>query len=117
MKNNLSINSILANARKRRMMRRAVALFCAVVLFLTVNTMKREADTLQRIPTCGLEEHTHTADCYDAAGNLVCELPEHIHTDACYQERPVTVPEEAPQELEAFELEDEAEPEEDVPVL
>ena len=31
--------------------------------------------------TCGLEEHTHSEECYDEEGNLICELPEHTHTE------------------------------------
>ena len=34
---------------------------------------------------CGMEEHAHTAECYDAEGNLVCEVPEHAHGDLCYR--------------------------------
>jgi hypothetical protein len=40
--------------------------------------------------TCGQADfvvHTHSADCYDSAGTLVCPLLEatpHTHTDACY---------------------------------
>ena len=33
--------------------------------------------------------HTHNADCFDAAGNLICPLPErelHTHDDSCYTE-------------------------------
>ena len=33
--------------------------------------------------------HTHSADCYDADGNLVCPLQErelHVHDDSCYNE-------------------------------
>lgn len=39
----------------------------------------------EKTPLCGLEEHTHTEDCYSADGTLVCALPEHMHTDACYE--------------------------------
>ena len=58
----------------------------AIVLLFTVNTMKREADTLQRIPTCGYPDHIHTEACLDMHGHLDCKI--HVHTDACYQERP-----------------------------
>ncbi len=37
---------------------------------------------------CGLEEHTHTEDCYEKV--LACGLEEsegHTHTDACYEEK------------------------------
>lgn len=33
---------------------------------------------------CGLEEHTHTEECYDPAGDLTCGLEEHTHTEDCY---------------------------------
>lgn len=32
---------------------------------------------------CGLEEHTHTDECFDEEGNNICGLPEHSHTEAC----------------------------------
>ena len=34
---------------------------------------------------CGLEEHTHTDECYDPeTGEPVCGLEEHAHTDECW---------------------------------
>lgn len=33
---------------------------------------------------CGLEEHTHTSDCYE--NTLICEDTEHEHTDECYEQ-------------------------------
>lgn len=33
---------------------------------------------------CGLEEHMHDDDCYDADGKLICELEEHEHVAECY---------------------------------
>lgn len=32
---------------------------------------------------CGLEEHTHSAACYDAVLNLICQIPEHSHDESC----------------------------------
>lgn len=32
---------------------------------------------------CGLAEHTHGADCYDETGNLTCTLLEHVHNETC----------------------------------
>lgn len=69
-------------------LRRVVALLSAFVLFTTMNTLKFNADTLERIPTCGIEQHIHSEDCYDIGGTLVCGLAEHVHTDACFQQRP-----------------------------
>ena len=74
---------------KRGKLRRIIAILSAFVLLFTLNSLKFKADTLQRIATCGLEEHTHTEACYNEAGELVCGRTEHIHTDACYQQRPV----------------------------
>ena len=33
--------------------------------------------------TCGLAEHTHGPDCYDETGNLICTLLEHVHNETC----------------------------------
>ena len=86
--NNNPLNSVINNAKRRRFIKRGLALLCALVLVFTMNTLKRDANTLERIPMCGYaEEHVHTPDCYDGDA-LVCGLAEHIHTDACYQEGP-----------------------------
>ena len=79
---------ITAKMRKIKLRRLIAFLSCFVLLF-TLNQLKFKADTLQHIPTCNLEEHVHTASCYQDE-ELVCGLPEHTHTDACYQQRPVS---------------------------
>ena len=85
------IENLARRMRRKRMLRRGLALLSALVLLFTMNTLKFQADTLERIPTCGLEEHLHGPECYAEDGaTLVCNLPEHVHTDACYQQRPVT---------------------------
>ena len=78
----------LKNAHRKAVTRRVIALLSIAVLLLTVNSTKLTADTLERIPTCGIEEHTHTDVCFDAEGNLVCGMQAHAHTDACFQQRP-----------------------------
>ena len=85
--NNPTENFVSRRINQRRV-RRWVALLSALVLFLTVNTLKLEADTLERIATCGIEQHVHDESCYDASGALICGLAEHAHTDACFQQRP-----------------------------
>ena len=84
-----SLNSIFLAMRRRRLAKRAVALLSVVVVFFTMNQTKFMADTLERVPTCGLEEHAHTEDCLDEAGENACGIEEHAHTDACFQARPV----------------------------
>lgn len=89
--NNNPLISVINNAKRRRFIKRGLALLCALVLVFTMNTLKRDANTLERIPMCGYAgEHVHTPDCYDG-DTLVCGLAEHIHTDACYQEGPNSV--------------------------
>ncbi len=94
---------IFIRERKRNnRLRRAVALLCAVVMLLTMNSLKMSADTLEHIPGCGLEEHKHTLACYP----LLCPLAEaepqyeirrafigdlhpHIHSEDCYDDNGV----------------------------
>ena len=73
---------------RRRLLKRVAALMCTVVLLITMNGLKRNANTLERIPSCGMREHQHSSDCYDSSGALVCGKTEHVHTDACYQGGP-----------------------------
>ena len=88
MKRNDRLNEVFRKFRQKRALRRFISLFSVFVLLLTINTLKMNADTLERIPSCGIAEHAHGAECFDEAGNLICGLAEHVHTDACYQERP-----------------------------
>ena len=82
------IREFTKKGNRRRLFKRVVSLLCVVVLLFTMNTLKRNANTLERIAMCGLQEHTHTAGCYNSSGELVCAIPEHVHTDACYQQSP-----------------------------
>jgi len=74
----------------KRILKRSVALLCAVVMLFTMNTLKRNADTLERIAMCGYAEHVHSASCF-SGDVLVCGMEEHVHTDACYQESPASM--------------------------
>ena len=86
--NNNTLKSVVNKARQRRYIKRGLALLCVFVLLFTMNTLKRNANTLERVPMCGYaEEHVHMPECYDGDA-LVCGRAEHIHTDACYQEVP-----------------------------
>ena len=79
----------LSKKRSRKwVLKRVTALFCAAVILLTMNGLKRHADTLEHKPSCGYKEHLHDSTCYDDSGNVVCGMIEHVHTDACYQTRP-----------------------------
>lgn len=82
------VSALTNKYARRRLLKRSLALLCCVMLLFTMNTLKRNADTLERIPMCRQAEHVHSETCYDASGALICGLDEHVHTDACYQERP-----------------------------
>ena len=103
--------NVTGTHEKRRRWRRAVSVLACAVVFCTTYALILPAITLSAEPKCGLEEHTHTEDCYET--RLVCgqtesdpapaedsgdtqapeSVPEdaapaesaHVHTEACYQ--------------------------------
>ena len=104
-----SARNVTGTHEKRRRWRRAVSVLACAVVFCTTYALILPAITLSAEPKCGLEEHTHTEDCYET--RLVCgqvEAPEtdpapaedpatdpagsqeagpaHVHTDACYEQ-------------------------------
>lgn len=106
---NLHQLSTLAKQRKKRTLwRNLVVCFAALVVFCTTYALILPAITMEQEGySCGLQEHTHTPDCYrltcgkqeayththtkpdcyDANGNLTCPLKEqtlHRHTQDCY---------------------------------
>jgi hypothetical protein len=63
------------------------ALGCMVVLLTAVALMVPAISMTHGELICGLQEHTHSADCYSQV--LVCdeeEGEEHKHSDDCYKE-------------------------------
>lgn len=54
-KRNSHIEGAVRRQNRRRLLKRAIALLSAFVLVFTVNTLKRPASTLERIPMCGFE--------------------------------------------------------------
>ena len=82
------IHELSKKRNRRRILKRVLSFVCAAVILLTMNGLKRLADTLERKPDCGYTEHLHSSTCFDESGNLVCGMVEHVHTDACYQTRP-----------------------------
>lgn len=71
-------------ARLRKWKRIMIALSCIVVV-CTVYALSLPAQTM----TCDMEEHTHTAECYDENNELICEKEEHTHTDDCIKQEEV----------------------------
>lgn len=70
-------------ARLKKWKRITLALSC-VVVFCVVYALTLPAITLEGKTICGMEEHTHTEECYQD-DNLICDKEEHQHTEDCYE--------------------------------
>ena len=101
-------------ARLKKWKRITLALSC-VVVFCVVYALTLPAITLEGKTICGMEEHTHTEECYQD-DKLICDKEEHQHTENCYEkeeEQPVEEENTQPELTEASEeVETVAEPEE-----
>ena len=102
--------------KRKRLRHRVVTVLAGVVVFCTTYALILPAITLEkqcdipehthtdacyaqvtsvekRVPVCSaktLEIHQHTADCYDADGNLTCGYADfvvHSHDSRCYDEK------------------------------
>lgn len=83
-------------AKKQRNKRRwykLVICLAAVVVFCTTYALILPAITMEK--ECQMEEHLHTAACYDQAEDgtevLLCQLQEHVHDASCDGETEETV--------------------------
>ena len=101
-------------ARLKKWKRITLALSC-VVVFCVVYALTLPAITLEGKTICGMEEHTHTEECYQD-DELVCDKEVHQHTEDCYEkeeEQPVEEENTQPDTTESSdEVETVAEPEE-----
>lgn len=100
-------------ARLKKWKRITLALSC-VVVFCVVYALTLPAITLEGKTICGMEEHTHTEECYQD-DKLICDKEEHQHTEDCYEkeEEPVEEENTQPDTTEpSEEVETVAEPEE-----
>lgn len=101
-------------ARLKKWKRITLALSC-VVVFCVVYALTLPAITLEGKTICGMEEHTHTEECYQD-DKLICGKEEHQHTEDCYEkeeEQPVEEENTQPDTTESSdEVETVAEPEE-----
>lgn len=70
-------------ARLKKWKRITLALSC-VVVFCVVYALTLPAITLEGKTICGMEEHTHTEECYQD-DKLICDKEEHQHTKDCYE--------------------------------
>ena len=77
-------------ARLKKWKKITLALSC-VVVFCVVYALTLPAITLEGKTICGMEEHTHTEECYQD-DKLICDKEEHQHSEDCYEkeeEQPV----------------------------
>ena len=66
----------------------------ALVVFFTAYSLILPAITMEKKTYCGIEEHTHSDDCYEVTKKCVCgqeEYEGHTHTDKCYREEKVLI--------------------------
>lgn len=70
-------------ARLKKWKKITLALSC-VVVFCVVYALTLPAITLEGKTICGMEEHTHTEECYQD-DKLICDKEEHQHTEDCYE--------------------------------
>ena len=85
------VSVAVAKNRRKSIWKRIVSVLACIVVFCTTYALILPALTLERDPSCGIEEHTHTEACYVKEETpteqvLVCTaetLGLHIHTDAC----------------------------------
>jgi len=81
--------------RRYKTWQQVVAVLGFITVFCTTYALILPAITLESSPDaiCGVEEHTHTSDCYARKSVLICENtdPDHVHTDDCYKMESVLV--------------------------
>lgn len=86
---NQAARAFLRKQKRRKVWQRAVTVMAALVVFCTTYALILPAITMTSQPNCGLEEHTHTEDCYTEEAVLSCGQEEsegHTHTEDCYTE-------------------------------
>ena len=82
------------NRRRKQLWYRVVSGMACVAVFCTVYALILPAITLEKEPLCGMEEHTHTEDCYTTqtlwpSTEYLCDeesLLGHTHDETCYDE-------------------------------
>lgn len=83
----------ITEKHRRRTWMKVVSVLACVVVFCTTYALILPAITMENT-ICGLEEHTHTDDCYvkvaaEEQKSLICSeesLEIHTHTASCYDE-------------------------------
>lgn len=90
------LDKLIDNHRRHKAWQKVVMVLACITVFCTTYALILPAITMETSPDviCGLEEHTHTNDCYTRTPVLICGLAEgdeHKHTDECYQMESVLI--------------------------
>ena len=110
------IKKLLKDKARLKKWKRITLVLSCVVVFCVVYALTLPAITLEGKTICGMEEHTHTEECYQD-DKLICGKEEHQHTEDCYEkeeeQEPVEEENTQPDTTESSdEVETVAEPEE-----
>ena len=70
------IDDIVKKARRRRTLRALLAFLCTTTILVTSFGLRLPADTLERAPLCGIEDHEHTDACYPTPTEEIEIAPE-----------------------------------------
>lgn len=98
--NDVWTSEYVAKHRRRRLWQRIVSVLSCAVMFCTTYALILPAITAEKETFCGIEEHTHTDECYAAVADpvgetlppetegrtLICsqeEIPAHKHDENC----------------------------------
>ena len=91
------LERLLKNKAHLRKWKKVMLALSCIVVVCTVYALSLPAQTL----ACNIEEHAHTAECYDENNELICTKEEHTHSEDCYEKEeqeqdPVEEDEESP---------------------
>ena len=78
------IKKLLKDKARLKKWKRITLALSGVVVFCVVYALTLPAITLEGKTICGMEEHTHTEECYQD-DKLICDKEEHQHTEDCYE--------------------------------
>ncbi|MCI8639885.1 MAG: fibro-slime domain-containing protein [Coprococcus sp.] len=86
------LNELGSKQKKRRRNYRIAAIFAVLVVGSVIWALARSGIAMTGEAKCGIEEHTHSEECYEEI--LICEQEEsegHQHTEACYTTESVLI--------------------------
>ncbi len=77
---------VITQVKRRSRLWKAFMVAAVAVVFATTYMLILPAITLENKTICGMEEHTHTEECYQEVATLSCtvEDADHQHTADCY---------------------------------